>query len=112
LIVASQRYVTVAGAETRTRTGPRCAFIGDRLLIEFLELIDTDPVVRMYIEQMIAQVLDGKSYRNRHLKSVQQLLRLINEVPTTTPEFGAIPDWAMGTPAGFAAFRDPGSTRC
>jgi phosphatidylserine decarboxylase len=87
------------------------------VLAEFQELIDTDPVVRMYIEQMIAQVPDGKPYTKRHLESVQQLLRLINEVLTMAPEFGesgmvatplgAILDWAMGTPAGFAAFRDP-----
>ena len=45
-----------------------------------------------------------------------EMLRLINEVLTMAPEFGenavitplcAILDWTMGTPAGFAAFRDP-----
>jgi phosphatidylserine decarboxylase len=46
------------------------------------------------------------------------MMRMINEVLTMAPEFGpqkamvatplgAILDWAMGTPAGFAAFRDP-----
>ena len=44
------------------------------------------------------------------------MLRLINEVLTMAPEFGdqnvtlplgAILFWTMGTPAGFAAFRDP-----
>jgi len=43
------------------------------------------------------------------------MLGLINEVLTMAPEFGenavitplcAILDWTMGTPAGFAAFRD------
>jgi phosphatidylserine decarboxylase len=44
------------------------------------------------------------------------MLQLINEVLTMAPEYnkdamvvlplGAILDWAMGTPAGFAAFRD------
>jgi phosphatidylserine decarboxylase len=86
------------------------------VLIEFQELIDTDPVVRMYFNQMITQVPPTKPYRKRHLQSVEQLLRLINEVLTMAPEFGedamvatplgAILDWAMGTPAGFAAFRD------
>jgi hypothetical protein len=42
------------------------------------------------------------------------MVRLINEVLTTAPEFGAhmaatplgaILDWTMGTPTGFAAFR-------
>ena len=86
------------------------------VLTEFQDLIDTDPVVRMYLDQMIAQVPDRKPYRQRHLESVPQLLRLINEVLTSAPEFGgnqvatplgAILDWTMGTRAGFAAYRDP-----
>jgi phosphatidylserine decarboxylase len=86
------------------------------VLTEFQELINTDPVVRMYMEQMIAQVPAGKPYRKRHVKSVAHLMRLINEVLTMAPEFGghmvatplgAILDWTMGTPAGFAAYRDP-----
>ena len=86
------------------------------VLIEFQKLIDTDPVVRMYVDQMIAQVPDSKPYRKRHLESVPQLLRLINEVLTSAPEFGgnqvalplgAILDWTMGTRAGFAVYRDP-----
>ena len=86
------------------------------VLTEFQELIDTDPVVRMYVSQMIDQVPDTKPYRQRHLEDVPQLLRLINEVLTLAPEFGghqvatplgAILDWTMGTRAGFAAYRDP-----
>jgi phosphatidylserine decarboxylase len=86
------------------------------VLTQFQELIDSDPVVRMYLDQMIAQVPRAKQYRKRHLQSVPQMLRLINEVLTMAPEYsqdamvvlplGAILDWAMGTPAGFAAFRD------
>ena len=86
------------------------------VLTQFQELIDSDPVVRMYLNQMIAQVPRAKQYRKRHLQSVPQMLRLINEVLTMAPEYsqdamvvlplGAILDWAMGTPAGFAAFRD------
>jgi phosphatidylserine decarboxylase len=86
------------------------------VIVEFQELIDSDPVVRMYMNQMIAQVPNTKHYSKRHLENVPQLLRLINEVLTMAPEFGenmvatplgAILDWTMGTPAGFAAFRDP-----
>jgi phosphatidylserine decarboxylase len=87
------------------------------VLCEFQELIDSDPVVRMYLNQMIDQVPSTKPYTKRHLESVGQLLRLINEVLAMAPEFGpekamvatplgAILDWTMGTPAGFAAFRD------
>ncbi|HUH67629.1 MAG TPA: phosphatidylserine decarboxylase family protein [Mycobacterium sp.] len=83
---------------------------------EFQELIDSDPVVRMYVHRMVAEVPTTKRYRKNHLNSVEQMLRLINEVLTMAPEFGenpvitplcAILDWTMGTPAGFAAFRDP-----
>ncbi|MDP9093341.1 MAG: phosphatidylserine decarboxylase family protein [Actinomycetota bacterium] len=87
------------------------------VIAEFQELIDTDPVVRMYLNQMITQVPHAKRYRQRHLHSVEQMLGLINEVLTMAPEFGensmvatplaAILDWTMGTPAGFAAYRDP-----
>jgi phosphatidylserine decarboxylase len=87
------------------------------VLIEFQQLMDRDPVVRMYMHQMIAQVPSSKRYAKRHVESVEQMLRLINEVLSIAPEFGpqsamvvtplaAILDWAMGTPAGFAAFRD------
>ena len=86
------------------------------VISEFRELIDTDPVVRMYVHRMVAEVPRTKQYRKNHLESVGQMLRLINEVLTMAPEFGdnavitplcAILDWTMGTPAGFAAYRDP-----
>jgi phosphatidylserine decarboxylase len=86
------------------------------VITEFQQLIDGDPVVRMYMNQMIVQVPTTKPYRKRHLESVEQMLRLINAVLTMAPEFGAasvttplgaILDWTMGTRAGFAAFRDP-----
>jgi phosphatidylserine decarboxylase len=87
----------------------------DPVISEFQELIDSDPVVRMYVHQMVAQVPGGKPYRQRHVRSVEELLRLMNEVLTMAPEFGsemaalplnAILDWTMGTSAGFAAYRD------
>jgi len=86
---------------------------------DFQRLIASDPVVGMYVSRMIDQVPKTRSYSKRHLEDPDQLLRLINEVLTMAPEFGdenvtlplgAILDWAMGTPAGFAAFRDPRST--
>jgi phosphatidylserine decarboxylase len=87
------------------------------VIVEFQEFIDGDPVVRMYLNQMISQVPAAKPYSKRHLESVPQMLRLINEVLTMAPEFGedsmvatpigAILDWTTGTPAGFAAFREP-----
>jgi len=87
------------------------------VVAEFQELIHADPVVRMYLERMIAEVPPSKPYRKRHLKNVPQMLRLINELLTMAPEFsqdamvvtplGAILDWTMATPTGVAAYRDP-----
>lgn len=83
---------------------------------ELHELLAREPVLRMYAERMIAEVPQNKSYTQRHLESVEQLLRLINEVLTMAPEFGdqnvtlplaAILDWTTGTDAGFAFYRDP-----
>ncbi len=78
------------------------------VIAEFQELIDSDPVVRMYLNEMVAQVPRGRAYTKRHLQSVPQLLRLINEVLTMAPEYsedamvvlplGAILDWTMGSP--------------
>ena len=86
------------------------------VLTEFQTLIDSDPVVRMYVHQMIAQVPHSKLYRKRHLHGVKEMLHLINAVMTMAPEYGesavitplnAVLDWTMGTSAGVAAYRDP-----
>ncbi|GAC1439954.1 MAG: phosphatidylserine decarboxylase family protein [Mycobacteriales bacterium] len=98
----------------------RAAARGDRVVLQpsvaaLGELIDSDPVVGMYVQRMIDQVPTTRAYTKRHLTSPEQLLRLINEVLTIAPEFGSqtvtlplagILDWAMGTVAGRAAFRD------
>ena len=86
------------------------------VLVEFQALLDSDPVLRMYLERMITEVPRSRAYRRQHLTSVKQMLLLINEVLTVAPEFGdqavtlplaGILDWTMGTSAGFAAYRDP-----
>jgi len=84
---------------------------------EFADLIDRDPIVRLYFTSMIAEVPKASKYRVRHLNSTEEMLSLINAVLTYAPEFedsayvgcplDAILDWCMGTPAGFAAFRHP-----
>lgn len=86
------------------------------VLLEFQDLLNREPLLRMYLERMITEVPRSKAYRTRHLHSVEQLLALMNEVLTMAPEFGdqavtlplnAILDWTMGTPSGFAFYRDP-----
>ena len=84
---------------------------------EFADLIEKDPIVRLYFTSMIAEVPKSSKYRVRHLDSIEQMLDLMNAVLTYAPEFedsayvgcpfDAILDWSMGTPAGFAAFRHP-----
>jgi phosphatidylserine decarboxylase len=90
------------------------------VISEFRALIDSDPVVRMYLNQMITQVPDTKPYRKRHLESVDQLLRLINEVLTMAPEFGsamvatplgAILDWTMGNAGRLRGLSGPADQR-
>jgi phosphatidylserine decarboxylase len=83
---------------------------------EFHDLIERDPIVRMYLSEMVRQVPRTRKYRNNHLESVDQMLLLINEVLAQAPEYdstsmvgvpiNAILDWCMGTPAGFGAFRN------
>ncbi|MCG8377750.1 MAG: phosphatidylserine decarboxylase family protein [Chlorobiales bacterium] len=87
---------------------------------EFQKLIDDDPVVRMYMTQMIQQIPD--KYRQHHPKNLQEFLQQLNAVLTVAPPyippghgedsalvgtpFSAILIWTMGTPAGFAAYRN------
>jgi len=83
---------------------------------EFRMLIEQDPIVRLYLTEMIRQVPTSGKYRKHHLKSVDQMLQLINAVLGRAPEYdhtamvgtplNAIFDWCMGTPAGFGAFRN------
>lgn len=88
---------------------------------KFQKLIDSDPVVRMYMTQMIQQV--PEKYSEHHPKDIQEYLQQLNAVLTVAPPyiasgpgeesalvgtpFSAILIWTMGTPAGFAAYRNP-----
>ncbi|CAM5386780.1 phophatidylserine decarboxylase associated domain-containing protein [Leifsonia shinshuensis] len=84
---------------------------------EFADLIDSDAIVRMYVTRMIEEVPKTRQYSSRHIESVSQLLRLIDDVLASAPEFSegamvttpltGILDWTMGTTAGMAAYRDP-----
>jgi phosphatidylserine decarboxylase len=84
---------------------------------EFAALIETDPIVRMYVTRMIEEVPEEPAFAEHHVRSVGGLLTLIDEVVRHAPAFdttalvgtplNAVLDWSMGTPAGFAAFRHP-----
>lgn len=85
----------------------------DRVVEEFRKLIEDDPIVRMYITQMIEQVPEKK----RHLRDIDHMLSSIDIILRTAPEYhptalvgfplNAILDECMGMPAGLAAFRNP-----
>jgi phosphatidylserine decarboxylase len=81
----------------------------------FKKLIETDAVVGMSVTRMIEQQPETREYHARHIRDVEHLLALIDGVLDLAPEYGeenvtlplgAVLDWSMGTPAGFAAFRD------
>ena len=81
----------------------------------FKRLIDADPIVGMLVRRMIEQVPQSRAYKDRHVRDVDHLLALMDGVLDLAPEYGeenvtlpmgAVLDWTMGTPAGFAAYRD------
>lgn len=89
--------------------------IRHRSVAAFRDLVESDPILRMHAHQMIAQVPTGREYRERHLQSVDEMFRLIDDVLGTAPEYGqqmvmtpvdGVLDWAKATPAGFSFFRD------
>lgn len=83
---------------------------------EFRELIAHDPVVRMYLTEMIEQIPPNPFYDDYRLQNIEEMLELLNMVLTIAPDyndtllvgtpFSAILIWTMGTPAGFAAYRN------
>jgi phosphatidylserine decarboxylase len=84
-------------------------------VVAFQRLIESDPVVRMLVTRMVEQQPTNREVHARHIRDVDHLLALIDGVMYLAPEYGeenitlpmgAVLDWAMGTPAGFAAFRD------
>ncbi len=90
------------------------------VILKFQKLIADDPLVRMYMTQMIQQV--PEKYTHYHPNNLQDFLLQLNAVLTVAPPyiapghgeesalvgtpFSAILIWTMGTPAGLAAFRN------
>ncbi|WP_333878896.1 phosphatidylserine decarboxylase family protein [Methylobacter sp.] len=86
---------------------------------QFKQLIEQDPEIFMYFNQMFTQVPKRPPYNKSptgkpQVKNYEQMLRLMNIIITRTPAFNetglvgfpinAILDWSMGTIGGFAAF--------
>ena len=86
---------------------------------EFNTLIESDPELFMLFTQMFEQIPRTAPYLNDpvgnpQLRNYREMLEVMNRVLTQAPEFNrtdlvgfpinAIVNWAMGTPAGAAAF--------
>ncbi|MBW2172288.1 MAG: phosphatidylserine decarboxylase family protein [Deltaproteobacteria bacterium] len=111
-----RRWHEIISEATRKKRGE----ILHPVIQKFQKLIDDDPVVRMYMTQMIQQI--PAKYTDHHPKSLQGFLLQLNAVLTVAPPyispghgedsalvgtpFSAILIWTMGTPAGFAAYRN------
>ncbi|HJO94065.1 MAG TPA: phosphatidylserine decarboxylase family protein, partial [Victivallales bacterium] len=86
------------------------------VIAEFRNMINSDPVVRMYLTEMIEQIPKDPKYDEHRLQNIDHMLRLLNCVLTKAPDyndtllvgtpFSAILIWTMGTRAGFAAYRN------
>jgi len=114
---AASRVVSALYEETKDRIGADL----DPVISEFKHLIAVDPVVRMDMTAMIDQI--PERYKTHHPASVDELLDQLNAVLRIAPfyvphgegektalvgtPFSAILIWTMGTPAGFAAYRNP-----
>lgn len=57
------------------------------VILEFRALMENDPVVRMYVSQMIEQV----PQKHRSIKDVPDFLNQLNSVLTTAPEYHSEP---------------------
>ena len=115
--VVLKRWHSIISEEIKKRHGAKRHLV----IQEFEQLIDNDPVVRMYLTQMIEEI--PKKYRHHHPKDLQGLLEQLNAVLTIAPPyippghgeatalvgtpFSAILIWTMGTPSGFTAYRNP-----
>ena len=86
---------------------------------EFRTLIENDPELYMLFTQMFEQIPKTAPYLNDpvgnpQIRDYREMLAVMNQVLTQAPEFNktdlvgfpinAIVNWAMGTPAGAAAF--------
>jgi phosphatidylserine decarboxylase len=100
--------------EARTSKKPLLPVVRD-----FQRAIEEDPELYMLFTQMFEQVPDTEEFKNDptgapRVKNYKEMLKLINHLLTTAPEFNqtglvgfpinAILDWPMGTPAGTQAF--------
>jgi phosphatidylserine decarboxylase len=86
---------------------------------EFQKLIENDPQIYMWFNQMFSEVpkrFQKSPTGKPQIRDYHQMLRLMNAILTRAPKFNktalvgfpinAILDWSMATAGGFAAFLD------
>ncbi|MCP4180419.1 MAG: phosphatidylserine decarboxylase family protein [bacterium] len=86
------------------------------VITESKNMVNNDPVVRMYLTEMIEQIPKNPKYDEHRLQNIDHMFRLLNSVLTKAPDyndtllvgtpFSAILIWTMGTRSGFAAYRN------
>ena len=91
------------------------------VIAELRDFIESEPQVFMLFNQMFEQVphrppYDKNPSGKRQVRDYRHMLQLLNTILTHAPEFdhsglvgcpiNSVLDWAMGTPAGMAAFLD------
>jgi phosphatidylserine decarboxylase len=89
------------------------------VIAEFQKVIESDPEIFMLFSQMFEQVPRRPPYNSDptgkpQVRDYPHMLKLLNTIISHAPEFeqtglvgcpiNAVFDWAMGTPAGMAAF--------
>jgi phosphatidylserine decarboxylase len=105
-----QRSLKSAAAEQVARGED----VSSKAVAELKKLLDTDPIVRMYVSQMIEQVPDA----HKTVHGVDELLVQLDRITVTAPLYNADPArrnafpmsalfvYMMFTPAGEAVFRN------
>ena len=57
------------------------------VIAEFRNMINSDPVVRMYLTEMIEQIPKDPKYDEHRLQNIDHMLRLLNCVLTKAPDY-------------------------
>ena len=110
-----ERWLDKFHAEAATHAPQKAPHPRHPVIKEVEAMIERDPLVRMYLTNMIEQQPKHKAYTKRHINSIEQLLTAINHILHTAPRFdttelvgaplNAVLDFMMDTPAGYEAFR-------
>jgi phosphatidylserine decarboxylase len=87
----------------------------NRVIKEFKNMLEKNPIERQYMTTMITSIPKNNKFKN-HPKTLNDLFNQLNNVLTVAPEFSTsllvgkpilkIIMWTMGSPGGFAAYKN------